>query len=168
MIGRAPVAPTYFVQPSYPQGGYAQPAAPYRAAPAPAPQPAVPQGVAQAPRPNNGIIVRGQRPEEPIEPARPAPRPPETIRLPSPEELGVGVRRTADAGLDWDTVHRRLEGLGAVCFQMNRLPQGGWRVTCLLPTGQSDRSQRIEAEAADRDDAVRLVLERAEQWAQKK
>lgn len=164
MIGRAPVAPTYVAPPSYlqyPQGGYAVPSvppAPYRGTPA-----AVPQGVAQVPRPNSGLIVRGQRPEEPIEPAPPPARPHEEVRLPSPEELGVG--RPAEAGLDWAAVNRRLEGLGAVCFQMRQLPQGGWHVTCLLPTGQADRTQRVEAKAEARAEAVRLALEQAEQWA---
>lgn len=172
MAGSMPAPPTYFAPQVYPQT-YALPAAPYRGAPttpyrAPAATPAPPK-VAQAPRPNNGVIVRGQRPEEPIEPARPVPpRAAEEVRLPSPEELGVGGGRAAEAGLDWAGVHRRLEGLGATCFQMRQLPGGGWHVTCLLPTAQPDRSQRIEAQAADRAEAVRLTLEQAEQWAQRK
>jgi hypothetical protein len=176
MTGRAPVAPMYVAPPSYAPyapGGYAPsavPAAPYRGAPAAAPtlRANVPQVAAQAPRPNNGLIVRGQRPEDPIEPAAPAPRPREEVRLPSPEELGVGLGRPAEAGLDWASVHRRLEGLGAVCFQMRQLPQGGWHVTCLLPTAQADRTQRVEAKAEARAEAVRLALEQAEQWARTK
>jgi hypothetical protein len=170
MTGRVPVAPSFVAPPSYPQGGYVMPTAPtpYRAAPAPSAfqAPAAP-AVAQAPRPANGLIVRGQRPDDPIEPPPPA-RPAEEIRIPSPEALGVAGTRAADAGLDWAAVNRRLESLGAVCFQMNKLPGGGWRVTCLVPTGQPDRTQRIEAEAGDRAEAVRLALEQAEQSAPKR
>jgi hypothetical protein len=173
MIGRVPVQPTYVAPPSYAQGGYAMPSAPapysYRNAPAPAvPQGAAPS-LAQAPRPGNGLIVRGQQPDEPIEPLPPPPaRPSEPIHLPSPEELGVGTGRAAEPGIDWAAVNRRIENLGAVCFQMNRLPEGRWRVTCLVPTAQPDRTQRIEAEANVRGEAVRLALEQAEQWAQRK
>jgi hypothetical protein len=122
--------------------------------------------LAQAPRPGNGLVVRGQRPDDPIEPpAAPPARSREPIRLPSPEELGVSPGQPAETGTDWATVNHRLETLGAVCFQMTRLPQGGWHVTCLVPTGQPDRTRRVEAEAEARVDAVRLVLEQAEQGA---
>jgi hypothetical protein len=168
MIGSMPVPPTYAAPPMYAPGGYAMPSAPaaYRALPAPAaPRPPAAPAVAQAPRPNNGLIVRGQRPDDPIEPPAPPRRAPEPVRLPSPEELGVGVGQPAEAGIDWAVVNRRLEALGTVCFQMNKLPQGGWRVTCLVPTGQPDRTRRVEAEAGARADAVRLALEQAEQGA---
>jgi hypothetical protein len=170
MTGRVPVAPSYVAPPSYAPAGYTMPPAPapYRAAPAPSAfqAPATPT-VARAPRPGHGLIVRGQRPDDPIEPPPPA-RPREPIHIPPPEALGVAAARPADAGLDWAAVNRRLESLGAVCFQMNKLPGGGWHVTCLVPTGQPDRTQRIEAEAGERTEAVRLALEQAEQGAAKR
>src|SRR5207248_11045792 len=125
MFGRVPTQtpPSYFPSAQQPQAGYANPtpAAPqglFRPAPLaarpPAPAPAAPV-VAAAPRPNPGLIARGAAPEEPAE------RPRELVTLPSPEELGLGAPRGANADTDWAAVHRRLESLGAVCFQMHQL-----------------------------------------------
>jgi hypothetical protein len=58
--------------------------------------------------------------------------------------------------------------LGAVAFQVGRLPEGGCRFVCLLPTNQQKYNHRIEAEAATEADAVRLGLERAETWARQR
>ncbi len=173
MFGRVPMQtpPVYFPS-AQPQAGYANPtpAAPqglFRPAPlavrqAPTAPAAPAPTVAAAPRPSPGLIARGAEPEEPAE------RPREPITLPSPEELGVGVARPAEAGIDWAAAHRRLEALGAICFQMHQLPRGGWGVTCLLPTGQPDSTHRVEAEAESKAEAVRLALEQAEGWAQKR
>jgi hypothetical protein len=90
------------------------------------------------------------------------------VTIPPPEELGVTCTRPDDAAIDWGAVNRRLDKLGAVCFQLDRQPQGRWRVVCLLPTAQAEHSHRIEAEADAKADAVRLTLEQAEQWAQKR
>jgi hypothetical protein len=181
MFGRVPTQPPIYFPSAPPQMGYANPApsaqqagydnplpaAPqgaFRPAPLaarqPAPAPAAP-AVAAAPRPNTGLIARGAEPDEPVE------RPREMITLPSPEELGVGAAR-GDAALDWAATHRRLEALGAVCFQMHQLPRGGWGVTCLLPTGRPNTTHRVEAEADSKAEAVRLALEQAEGWAQKR
>ena len=46
---------------------------------------------------------------------------------------------------------------------MSKLSQG-YRVTCLMPTGQADRNHRIEAEAGSEAEAVRLVVTAAEEW----
>jgi hypothetical protein len=146
--------------PAAPQGAFrpaplaARPPAPAPVAPAPA--------VAAAPRSNPGLIARGAEPEEPAE------RPRELVTLPSPEELGVGAPRSGEAAIDWAAAHRRLEALGAVCFQMHQLPRGGWGVTCLLPTGRPDSTHRVEAQADSKAEAVRLALEQAEGWAQKR
>jgi hypothetical protein len=128
----------------------------------PAPQPQAPPpypAVAQAQPPAR--VVRGQAPEEP--PARlpvTAPRP-APLTLPPPEALGVAAARPADG----DTLHRRLEQLGALSFQVDRLPQGGYRVNCSLPTSQPGRSHRIEVQAASAAEATRLALDKAEEWA---
>src|SRR6266511_1649956 len=119
-----------------------------------------------APRPP---VIRTQGPDDLLPPpppprSAPAAAPREFVVLPPPEQLGVAAR-AADAGLDWTVVDRRLQALGAVCFQMNRLPQDRWRITCLLPTAQADHTHCVEAEADTKADAVRAVLEQAEKWA---
>jgi hypothetical protein len=173
MTGRVLVAPPFAAPQSFPPTAYAVPAAPspaaaapYRAAPAPAQPQAAAPNLAAAPRSGNAPVFRGQIPDEPIAPP-PAQRPREMINLPSPEELGVGSAR-ADARIDWGTVNRRLEGLGATCFQMQRLAEGRWHVLCLLPTAQPNQTHRVEAEAGAKAEAIRLALEQAEQWAGKR
>lgn len=143
---------------------------PFRPAPAPRPIPApplasVPHRPSPAPAPPR---VRLQDEEPPLAPPRPTPRtapPPVAVTIPTPEELGVGSR-TAER--DWTAGYRRLCDLGASCFQMSKLPQGGCRVTCLMPTEQVDRNHRIEAEAGSEAEAVRLVVRAAEEWAAQK
>ncbi len=112
-------------------------------------------------------MFRGQAPDE-LAP-RPAPRPPESrpapVNIPTPEQLGIAAAPAASGAADWVAVRRRLQELRAVCFQLENRPQGGCRFVCLLPTGQPGRNQRIEAEADTEAEAVRLALERAEQWA---
>jgi hypothetical protein len=85
--------------------------------------------------------------------------------MPSPEELGIACAKPVSHGdADWSLAYRRLQDLGAFCFQLDKLPQGGYRCTCLLPTSQPDRNHRIEAPAATEAAAVRLALDKAEQW----
>jgi hypothetical protein len=89
--------------------------------------------------------------------------------MPAPEQLGVsagwkGSLASAGEKVDWNTVLDKVNRLGSIGFHLTRLPQGGCQVTLLLPTGQTDRIQHIEASAATEADAVRLALERAEQW----
>jgi hypothetical protein len=145
--------------------------------PAPAPQQTYPPPRATAPaRPNptQPPRVRLQDDTPPSQPARPATReppllppapPPPPLKIPVPEELGVSARPAVP---DWTAGYRRLCELGANCFQMSKLPQGGWRVTCSMPTGQPDRNHRIEAEADSEAEAVRLVLTAAEEWVARK
>lgn len=86
--------------------------------------------------------------------------------MPSPEQLGVGRSRTATASsVDWNTVYQQLDRFGALGIQRQHLPSGGYRVACLLPTGQPDRQHRIDVEAASEAEAVRLTLEKVAQWA---
>ena len=171
MTGRVLVAPPFAAPQSLPPTAYAVPAAapspaaaaPYRPAPA-APAPSL----AAAPRPGNGTVVRGQIPDEPIAPPALPQKPRETISIPSPEELGLAAAKAGDGGIDWGAVNRRLDGLGATCFQMQRVPAGRRHVLCLLPTAQPNQTHRVEAEADAKAEALRLALEQAEQWAGKR
>jgi hypothetical protein len=153
--------------PTIPAGGFPPPGyavqPPNMAWPQTAPAGAPPQPrpmMAQQPPPR---VFRGQAPEEPPPPpSRPAP-----LRLPTPEDLGVSAARSA-AGADWAAALRRLDQLGATSIHREKLPQGGCRVTCLLPTGQAGRTHRIDAQAGSDGDALRLALERAEEWARQR
>ncbi|MBV9121990.1 MAG: hypothetical protein JO112_01360 [Planctomycetes bacterium] len=130
---------------------------------APTPPPAMVQQ--PAPRPPT---VRGMMEDEPSALAAPlvAPPRPSLLKMPSPQQLGLAPAKPEEAGeVDWTTAHQRLKALGAVCFNLVQLPQGGCRFTCLLPTNQPNRSHRIEAQAASEGEAVRLALDQAETWA---
>lgn len=89
-----------------------------------------------------------------------------SLALPPPEQLGIGSA-SAPAEIDWNAVHRRLHQLGSTSYQSQRTADG-YRFTCLLPTANPDRTQRIEAQAAGEAEAIRLALDRAEQWARAK
>ena len=107
-------------------------------------------------------IVRAKSEDEPGQSQRLS-RP---VSIPSPEELGVSAAKPVVAGveLDWAGVHRRLQELGAD-FLRQKLPEGGYRFTCLMPTNQPNRLHRIEAEAATEAEAVQLALNQANKWA---
>jgi hypothetical protein len=90
------------------------------------------------------------------------------VTLPKPEQLGIRKPQPRDIGKDWADARRRLDLLGAVTFQSAKLPDGGCRFTCLLPTDQPSYNHRIETEAATETEAVRLGLERAEAWARQR
>jgi hypothetical protein len=79
-----------------------------------------------------------------------------------------GQPQTREAGTDWSDARRRLDALGAIAFQVVKLPEGGCRFTCLLPTNQHNYNHRIEADAGTEAEAVRLGLERAENWARQR
>lgn len=108
---------------------------------------------------------RAQSPDEPLSKEIPVPPRPTPIAMPSPEQLGVAPAQADAGGFDWSGAHRRLDLLGAVACQRERLAQGGYRFTCVLPTTQADRTHRVEAVAASEEEAVRLALQRAEAWA---
>jgi hypothetical protein len=101
--------------------------------------------------------------EEPERQSRPG-----LVSLPPPEQLGVCKPRPRDGSADWVEARRRLDTLGAVTFQVAKLPEGGSRFTCLLPTDQRNYNHRIEADATTEAEAVRLGLERAEAWARQR
>jgi len=109
--------------------------------------------------------VRAQESDEPSAPPSPAESPAPLV-MPSPEQLGVDFARpAADDSPDWTTFHRRLDRLGACSMHLDKLPAGGCRFSCLLPTGRRDRFHRVESQAATADEAVRLALDDAEKWA---
>lgn len=139
-------APIQYVQPpaqvAPPRFPTAGPAAPLASA-APANQP--------PPR-----TVRGQMPDEAADK-----RPP-LLQVPSPEQLGIAGPNTSSVNQDWTG---RLQQLGVSSFHFVNLPGGLWQVICLVPTKQAGHHQRLEAQASTPSEAVRLVLERAEQGA---
>jgi hypothetical protein len=71
-------------------------------------------------------------------------------------------------GADWTQAHRDLERLASISYQLDKLPEGGCRFTCLLLTSQPGFTHRVEAEAATEAEAVRLVLDKAKEWANRK
>lgn len=89
--------------------------------------------------------------------------------MPSPEELGIaGPAPLAQAGSAWASAYRRLDELGVRSLHLEKSDDGGWRVSCLLPTGQPGRTHRIDAQAGTAEEALQLALSRAEQWAGRK
>jgi hypothetical protein len=88
------------------------------------------------------------------------------LAMPSPEQLGVAAAKS-DSSVDWNLVHRRFNDAGATCFALDHRPQGGCKLTCLLPTSQTNRTHHIEVEAASEAEAARLALERLEEWKMK-
>jgi hypothetical protein len=168
MIGGAPIPSPDFGSP-YALQAFPAPAAANRSQQADA-RTAAPASVpwngslAQQQPARSRPIIRAQREDDPARTpvaSRVAP-----IVLPTPEQLGVGLSKESQRkAIDWANVHDRLERLGASCFHQQKVPEGGYRITCLLPTAQSERTHRIEAQAATEAEAVRAVLARAEQWA---
>jgi hypothetical protein len=85
------------------------------------------------------------------------------VTIPTPEELGLaaGVPQAPAGGAapDWGDTRARLRELGAVRFQLERLPAGGYRFACWLPRGAGHEC--LDAQAASEGEAIRLCLERA-------
>jgi hypothetical protein len=81
--------------------------------------------------------------------------------MPPPEQLGIA----APGAIDWAAVHQRLDRLGVTCFQMDRPVSGGCHIVCLVPSRQPGQHRRVEAQAATQAEAIRVVLDRAEEWA---
>jgi hypothetical protein len=131
----------------------------YVQAPQFAQRPPAPQQPMQRPLPRP--IIRAQAPDEPLPPAltRQA-----VVSLPAPEVLGITAAKPTSATLDLSSAHRRLEDLGATCFQIEKLAQGH-RIRCLLPTREVNRTHRVEATAGTQVEAMRLVLDKAEEWS---
>ena len=97
-------------------------------------------------------------PDDLAPPARIAP-----VAMPSPDQLGVNVR-PADGACDWTAIHRRMQELGVISFQMDRLNADVFQITCLMPTAEAGRTHRIEAHGATEAEAVRCALDEAQRW----
>lgn len=97
------------------------------------------------PSPRDGapkVLVRGQNDDAPI-----------AIRIPTPEELGIGTAKlvAGDEPLDWNMVERRLDAAGVSGFQVEKTTSG-FRFTCQLPTGA------VTGRGASKAEAVRNAL----------
>ncbi len=100
--------------------------------------------------------MRGQMAEEAA-----APMPIAPVAMPSPDQLGVDVRLAAGA-CDWMAIHQRMQDLGVVSFQMDRLNADVFQITCLVPTAEAGRIRRIEAHGATEAEAMRCALDEAQ------
>jgi len=88
------------------------------------------------------------------------------LRIPSPEDLGIGLEQQPSAAqIDWTAFHSRLNQLGATSFQTRRTREGAYQVTCLLPSRQQGQTHHVEARAVSEAEAVRLALAQIEEWA---
>jgi hypothetical protein len=101
----------------------------------------------------------------PIQPPRVVP-----VDIPTPEQLGMTTAPPTaapgtSANVDWCATQSRLQELGAVGFSLERVAKG-CRFSCLLPC--AGRRERVEAEADNEAEAVRLCLERAGRWKSQK
>jgi hypothetical protein len=184
MFGGSPIlsAPPAFFQampaPSYPPTNYApRPASRPAAAPAWQQQSAPEeQPVVDAPAPR-GPVFRGKSDDEVVTETVTveAEERSEPLSLPSPESLGVGCGCDkcecspckCQAPRDWADLHERLEQLGALSFHQQKLSEGGYRVSFLMPTGRENRSQHVEATAETALQAAGLALNRAEVLARR-
>jgi hypothetical protein len=188
MPARLPAPPPGAVWGQAPQGLPAQPVMQPRRMPAqpamqaqpPAPRMPVPAALAATSGTSlPPTAARGNPDDDPPLPpgpaapvqaaAAPAPPPaPPRLTLPDPEQLGIRAAAPAPPAvaeaLDWNAAHARLDRLGAVRFQSDRLPQGGFRVTFLLPASAA-QTYHVEATAATEAAAVQTALHRAETWA---
>src|SRR5262249_3690378 len=90
------------------------------------------------------------------------------LSRPSPEDLGlIPAKKTEAKSHDWNVLHRRLGQLGVHDFRLDKTPGGGYRATLLLPTGQKNHTQHIEAPGNTEAEAVCLALDRAEEWSKR-
>ena len=121
--------------------------------------------------PKPKVRLQSADPTPPVQVAR--------LVLPSPEELGLSSARPAgqatappdapaQSAVDWNDAHARLRRLNAVGFHLDRLSEGGCRVTFQLPTQQPQRTHVVESIGRTDAEAVHLALQQAEQWASRK
>jgi hypothetical protein len=105
-------------------------------------------------------VVRAQAPDEqrPVTGNRPL------LSIPSPEILGI-VNPQRSETIHGMEMRQRLDRLGVVCTNLEKPAQGGFRFICILPTARPARNHRVEAVADTEAEAIRLVVERSEQWA---
>jgi hypothetical protein len=183
MFGGSPIlsAPPGYFQPmpapSYQPPNYAprpasRPAPVWQQQPAPEEQPMV-----DAPAPR-GPVFRGKADDEVVTETVTveAEERSEPLNLPSPEALGVGCGCDkcecspckCRAPKDWAEFHQRLEQLGALSFHQQKLTDGSYRVSFLLPTERDNQSHHVEATAETGLQAAGLALNRAEILARRR
>ena len=80
------------------------------------------------------------------------------LRMPSPDELGVGPKSRAK-DVDWSGVRDRMKALSVSSFHLQKL-EGGYRFTCVVPVAGERR--KIEADGLTEAEAIDLALSRAE------
>jgi hypothetical protein len=105
---------------------------------------------------------------EPTTTAAPQPVP---LSLPSPAALGIAPAAQLPSAspdlVDWNAARARLNQLGAVSFNVNRLASGSYRMVVTLPTANPSQNYLVEVVAESEAVAVTTALERAETWAHK-
>jgi hypothetical protein len=66
---------------------------------------------------------------------------------------------------DWNGLESRLRQLRAICYDREKLPEGCWRLTCVLPGRRPGQNRRVEARAENQAEAARLLIVKADEWA---
>ena len=113
--------------------------------------------------------------------AQEAPPAPKKFVMPSPEELGVATNLNVKSGepsrvsdrvlpaIDWNLMHTRMNRIGVLKFEKDRVPTtGNVRVTLLLPTSDPTLAQPVVAVAATEAEAVLSAVQYAETWMQRR
>jgi hypothetical protein len=95
---------------------------------------------------------------EDVRPARTA------LRMPSPEELGLGKSISRRDEIDWIKVRERVQALGLSSFHLQKLAEGGFRFVCLVPTKAGDR--RVAFDSLSEAEAIDRALTQAESLRQ--
>ena len=92
-------------------------------------------------------------------PARPV-----QLTMPSPETFGLMAPSAASGPVvDWRAFHEQLDNLSATSFHLERPAQGGFKLSCFLPTNQPGHTHRVEVQASGEAEAVRLLLAKAQE-----
>ena len=121
--------------------------------------------IAVSPRaPSSRPIIRAKGPDEPTSSRQLATTSAAgPLTIPPPEQLGISLPSVPKTNApNWV---EELERLAAISYRLDKLAEGGCRFTCLLPTSHPGFNHRVEAEAATETEAVRLVLDKAREWA---
>jgi hypothetical protein len=139
--------------------------------------PAQPVQQAAAPSPLAKPKVRAKRDDEPT----PAVIPTRTVlSLPAPETLDIGALRApvtpttvapntpvTPTTVDWNSTRARLNQMGALSFNLVKLPGGTHRMVITLPTSNPNQTRLIEVEAQGEATAVATALHQAEESNQR-
>jgi hypothetical protein len=78
---------------------------------------------------------------------------PPAVRIPTPEELGLGATKLATGAeaVDWSMVEKRLDAAGVTGYQVEKTPTG-FRFTCQLASGP------VSGRGATKGEAVRNAM----------